>query len=183
MGTLQITAAELFAIAKTSALAGQNDSRLDLAYLNILEALNDGESLDHNLVKTKIRLLGKQLKLRDRDRARNGPFGSSPVALQTSVSKRSDSSPGGHPCTDFKCCPMHCVDPKTGKWRPAPKGSAKTFKLVTRRPGYGTGDELPSDEDFSDTEYTDDDKTDVLRRADEAGREARLLYLSRHLDE
>jgi hypothetical protein len=73
---------ELFAIAQVSALAGYDDAYLDKAYLDIINEVNDGTTLTHDLVKTKLR---GQLKLRDRALARDGTR-SSAVALKTSLS-------------------------------------------------------------------------------------------------
>ena len=109
LANVQVTAAELFAIAETSARAGHDDEHLDRAYLNIIDSMNEGVTLDHKLVKDTLK---KELKLRDRARVRRG---SSPVALRTST-----SSPVGRPCEGCAKCPLHCVDPKTSKCRSAP---------------------------------------------------------------
>jgi hypothetical protein len=82
LANMSITVAELFAIAETSALAGHDDEYMNRAYLIIIAAMNDGETMDQKLVKDKLK---KQLKLQDRARARRG---SSPVALRASISSR-----------------------------------------------------------------------------------------------
>jgi hypothetical protein len=71
---------DLFAIAQVSALAAYDDAYLDKAYLDIINAVNDGTTLTHDLVKTKLR---GQLKLRDRALARDCTR-SSAVALKAS---------------------------------------------------------------------------------------------------
>ena len=126
---------ELFAIAQVSALANYDDAYLDKAYLDIINAVNDGNTLTHDLVKTKLR---GQLKLRDRALARDGTR-SSAVALKTSFH-----------CSGCLQCPLHCKDPRTGKWRPPP--SAKGPSSSRRAMQATASDHSDDEEDPSSSE-------------------------------
>jgi hypothetical protein len=120
---------ELFAIAQVSALTGYDDAYLDKAYLDIINAVNDGTTLTHDLVKTKLR---GQLKLRNCALARDGTR-SSAVALKASFH-----------CSGRLQCPLHCKDPKTGKWRPPPstKGPSSSRRAMQAAASDPSGDDV-----------------------------------------
>ena len=155
---MTLSVPHLLAAITTSLCEAHSDTRVNDAFHEIQDAVENGQAFDFKLVTKKV---SKHLK-KKRAGSRSSVEDSDALAL------RSMATPTGPKCQGCHGCSLHCVDTKSGKWRAAPSARNRGAYLTFMGEHEGGYDSL-GEPNYPDVEHA------ALQRVDRAAGEARAM--------